>query len=249
MQKKKNGMIIYGITLFILIVISVATTNRYPTLSRSLDAVIWVGFLIDTVRRMRQSKNIWQFIKHHPFDMLSLIPVYNGFRFFKFIPLIANLIRLSSVGKRYVLPFLQRLNTTGVGRILLYFLIVFFILPIPLVFVEPQMHHSYGTVLWWALQTVTTVGYGNIVPVTIIGKMIASVLMVLGVGMISTITSSLTSAIGTQPLFLGKEKESQSADQIEERAELPDWTVEDIEYLQQLLEKEKQRLQKETESH
>lgn len=246
MKKRENWLLIYGATLFVLIFISVVTTNSDPVLSHILDGIIWLAFLIDTLYRMKRSKSPWQFIKRHPFDMIALIPLYNGFRFFKLIPLLANLIRLSAVGKRYVLPFLKRLNTTGLGRILIYFLIIFFILPIPLVFVEPQMNHSYGTVLWWALQTVTTVGYGNIVPVTVLGKMIASVLMILGVGMISTITSSLTSALGTQPVFSHlnpQEKKPKQSTETPAKQDM-DWTIEEIEKMQQLLEKEKQRLKK-----
>ena len=231
---------IYGILLFITMVISLLTMSSHPRLSRTLDLIIWGLFLVDTIRRMKRSRHPLLFIKEHPFDMLALIPIYDGFRFFKFVPIIASFVRFSTVGRRYILPFVKRLNTTGIGRIALYFMLIFFILPIPLVFIEPQMHHSYGTVLWWALQTVTTVGYGDIVPVTMLGKLIASILMILGVGMISALTSSLTSALGTQPIFNIKHKEKEEHFQKTEEQSLEtileEMDIEDIEHLEQIIQ-------------
>lgn len=238
----------YGLILFIAMIVSIVTMTSHPVMSRTLDTIIWTIFLVDTLWRLIKSKQPWQFIKKHPFDILALIPIYNGFRFFKLIPMIASVIRFSTVGKRYLLPFVTRLNMTGIGRILLYFMLIFFILPIPLVFIEPTMNHSYGTVLWWALQTVTTVGYGDIVPTTMAGKLIASILMILGVGLISTLTSSLTSALGTQPIFSLKtevahhKKENIHGEEAMNRSEnhdlsqcLNQLSIEDIDRMQKIL--------------
>jgi len=53
---------------------------------------------------------------------------------------------------------------------------------------------SIGTGMWWAVQTVTTVGYGDDVPVTTAGKMVAAVVMLLGIGFVTVITASITGA-------------------------------------------------------
>ena len=53
---------------------------------------------------------------------------------------------------------------------------------------EPDVR-NLGDGIWWALVTITTVGYGEITPVTTLGRVVASSLMLLGLGLIATITA------------------------------------------------------------
>ncbi len=53
---------------------------------------------------------------------------------------------------------------------------------------------SIGSGLWWAVQTVTTVGYGDRVPETAPGQVLAAVVMLLGIGFVTVITASITGA-------------------------------------------------------
>ena len=50
---------------------------------------------------------------------------------------------------------------------------------------QPGKFGSISDSAWWALSTLTTVGYGDIVPVTPLGKLLGGVVMLLGVGMIA----------------------------------------------------------------
>jgi voltage-gated potassium channel len=52
---------------------------------------------------------------------------------------------------------------------------------------------SFGDALWWAAATVTTVGYGDIAPVTLEGRLVAVVLMVTGIGVIGVFTATVAS--------------------------------------------------------
>jgi voltage-gated potassium channel len=49
--------------------------------------------------------------------------------------------------------------------------------------------------MWWAIQTVTTVGYGDVVPTTTYGKAVASLLMVVGITLLSVLTATVTAAL------------------------------------------------------
>jgi voltage-gated potassium channel len=59
--------------------------------------------------------------------------------------------------------------------------------------VDSKNFSSFGLALWWAVQTVTTVGYGDVVPTTAFGKVIGSLEMVLGISFIAFLTATVTS--------------------------------------------------------
>ena len=74
-------------------------------------------------------------------------------------------------------------------RTILAALIFFIFLFGYLFYVSEPGVRSLGDGIWWALVTITTVGYGDITPVTTLGRVVASSLMLLGLGLIATITA------------------------------------------------------------
>jgi voltage-gated potassium channel len=61
-------------------------------------------------------------------------------------------------------------------------------------FVDHDNFGTIGTGMWWAVQTVTTVGYGDDVPTTTAGRLLAALVMLLGIGFVTVITASITGA-------------------------------------------------------
>jgi voltage-gated potassium channel len=61
--------------------------------------------------------------------------------------------------------------------------------------VDKRDFSSFGDAAWWALQTVTTVGYGDVVPKSVGGRIIGGVEMVLGVSFITFLTAGVTSTV------------------------------------------------------
>jgi voltage-gated potassium channel len=61
--------------------------------------------------------------------------------------------------------------------------------------VDQHNFPSLGTATWWALQTVTTVGYGDVVPTTAAGRVVGGIEMVLGVSFIAFLTAGVTSTV------------------------------------------------------
>jgi voltage-gated potassium channel len=58
-------------------------------------------------------------------------------------------------------------------------------------------HHEYASIwegVWWALQTVTTVGYGDVTPENAPGRFVAGAVMLAGVGLVTIITAAVTSS-------------------------------------------------------
>ena len=60
---------------------------------------------------------------------------------------------------------------------------------------DPTNFPSFGLAIWWALQTVTTVGYGDVVPTSVGGRILGSAEMVIGVSFIAFVTAGVTSVI------------------------------------------------------
>ena len=60
--------------------------------------------------------------------------------------------------------------------------------------VDPETFDSVWLAFWWALQTITTVGYGDVVPQDTAGKAVGAVLMLGGLSLLSIITATITSA-------------------------------------------------------
>ncbi|HEU4942342.1 MAG TPA: potassium channel family protein, partial [Gaiellaceae bacterium] len=61
--------------------------------------------------------------------------------------------------------------------------------------VEPDTFTSLGLSYWWAVVTVTTVGYGDVVPESVAGRIVGSMLMLTGLALIPTLTSLTVSAL------------------------------------------------------
>ena len=59
--------------------------------------------------------------------------------------------------------------------------------------VDRENFPSIGSGLWWAVQTVTTVGYGDDVPTNLTGRLVAVLVMLLGIAFLTVITASITS--------------------------------------------------------
>jgi voltage-gated potassium channel len=61
--------------------------------------------------------------------------------------------------------------------------------------VEPDTFTSLGLAYWWAVTTVTTVGYGDVVPEDPPGRIVAAMLMLTGLALIPTLTSVIVSTL------------------------------------------------------
>jgi voltage-gated potassium channel len=75
--------------------------------------------------------------------------------------------------------------------------------------VEPDTFETYGQAVWWAAQTVSTVGYGDDVPVTTAGKFVAVVVMLFGIALVPAITSLVVAVFLNQQLYGPRDRRPQ----------------------------------------
>ena len=74
---------------------------------------------------------------------------------------------------------------------------------------DHKNYPSVGSGLWWAVQTVTTVGYGDHTPVTVSGRLVAALVMLVGIGFLTVITAAITST------FVSRTEGEQSPSDVE----------------------------------
>jgi voltage-gated potassium channel len=77
----------------------------------------------------------------------------------------------------------------------LTFLALAFVGAVVIEIVDRHDFSSFGSAVWWALQTVTTVGYGDVVPTTRLGQVVGGIEMVLGISFITFLTAGVTSTV------------------------------------------------------
>ena len=84
-------------------------------------------------------------------------------------------------------------------------------------FVDHENFSSVGLGIWWALQTVTTVGYGDVVPTTLAGRVIGGLVMAIGIAFISFVTAGVTSALVQRAAKQAHEADLANQDDAEQR--------------------------------
>jgi voltage-gated potassium channel len=78
---------------------------------------------------------------------------------------------------------------------------------------DPHNFPTLGSATWWALQTVTTVGYGDIVPTTRLGQFVGGIEMVLGIAFITFVTAGVTSTVIQREEAKGRESDREHLEQ------------------------------------
>jgi voltage-gated potassium channel len=164
-----------------------------PTWNRACelaDVVIWALFLIEYLVRLRLAHHKTRFVRTHWFDLAVLIlPVLRPLRALRLL----NALRVLN---RHAVAWTR-------GRLAVYVIsaTVLIVLMAALAVLDAERGHPHSTIrsypeaLWWAVCTITTVGYGDLYPETIEGRLVAVALMVGGLGLIGFTTGSLASWI------------------------------------------------------
>ncbi len=159
-----------------------------------IDNGILTIFAIDYFARLTFSKDKWKFIKNNIFDLLSIIPASGMFSLFR-VNRIGRLIRLFKILRiARLVGLVGRLEEfLKINGLIYYFYISLAVMVITSSIFCISEKVSFETALWWSITTATTVGYGDISPATGLGKIAAVIDMLIGIGLIGMLTSSLTS--------------------------------------------------------
>jgi voltage-gated potassium channel len=164
----------------------------------AVDYFVWVAFLTEYVAKLTLAADRCQFVRHHLLDLAMVgVPVLRPLR-------LARVFRLVRLGRVVTVlgNSLRRARAMfahhGLRFVLLAVVAIMFAAAgLELAFEQhstgPTAIHNFGDALWWAVVTVTTVGYGDKVPMTGGGKWVATALMFTGIGLVGTLTATIAS--------------------------------------------------------
>ncbi|MDR1018716.1 MAG: potassium channel family protein [Lachnospiraceae bacterium] len=206
---------IISIALVILDYTNVIVITTFPWIY--IDRGILIIFAIDYFTRLYKAKNKMVFFKHNIFDLLAIIPFNSLFSIFRFSRLFrlarlsrvlkfARLLRIVGVSGKLINRLKEFLNTNGFIYLLYTSGTLIFISSI---FYSMFEKVSFSKALWWSIVTTTTVGYGDISPRTNAGKVLAVILMILGIALVGMLTSTIVS-------FFSKKHGNSTDSQIDE---------------------------------
>ena len=164
-----------------------------------IDVALWLFFAVDYLVRLTITPHKRRFLKDQWLDgVLVVIPFLQPLRL---VGAFARLVRLSAALSRT-----RRGAVLLMGRHKLYLavawaagLVLVASVVTPLVEPESSKLTGFGEGVWWSLVTMTTVGYGDLVPESPAGQVIGVVLMVVGISIIGLVTANVASLLIEPP--------------------------------------------------
>lgn len=190
-----KGMTYLAIVYVFLIVLELID----PGLANSsgyniLDWLLWFTFVVDYILNLYFSEDRVEYIQGHVLELIAIIPFDSVFSFLR-LGRLARLFRLVKVARIFALSnrFWDTLNklmhTNSLSKVLLLNVSAVLTASVLLSAIEGK---SFFDAVWWSIVTMTTVGYGDIVPQDTISKVIAILLMLVGISTFGMVTSTIT---------------------------------------------------------
>ena len=148
--------------------------------------ICWLAFALDLIYGLWKATSKKDYLKHHPLEVASvLLPFLRPLRLVRVISFGGLAIQKVAIGRQFAITL----------KVILTALFIAYISAVQITITERVVESSnikdFGDGLWWAITTVTTVGYGDYFPTTTEGKFIAVMLMVMGVSLVGVITASV----------------------------------------------------------
>ncbi len=199
--------VLLGLIILSMIVVMLGSIESFRNLHKTaLGTVEWIITILFTLEYFTRllvarspRKYIFSFLG--VVDFVAIIPTYIAFFFPILQPLVfvraIRLLRIYRILKLYkfiragnLLVLALRNSFRKIFIFMIFILILVFLLGATVYMVERGKNgfESIPTSVYWAIITITTVGYGDIVPATAIGKMLASFIMLLGYSIIAVPT-------------------------------------------------------------
>lgn len=204
-EDRSSIVLFAAAVLFLAGLIEVIAGAGDTATGRFLIAIAWVVFALDLVIRIALDDDRRAFLRKHWFEVVAVaIPFFRvGMVAYVFVRLAFHRGRL-----------IQRVQVYAA-----YLTVLIVIFGAVLVLAAERDYpgsniHTYGDAIWWALVTVTTVGYGDFAPLSPTGRVIATLMLINGVVLISVVTAIIAARFVQDP---DQDEKAVTLDAVDER--------------------------------
>ena len=194
-------MLILTIVMVPVLIIPYTVHHIRPGAQSVLDTVdyfIWAAFLFEYLVRLVLVPRRWHFVTHNLPDLIIVaVPMLRPLRVIRSVRVLRamRLSRLTALAGEGAQKSKRSLHARTTNYVLVLTGTLILVTSVVVLDLERQVKgsniKSFGDALWWAISTVTTVGYGDRYPVSAGGRAVAAVLMLCGIGLIGVVTAAI----------------------------------------------------------
>ncbi len=148
--------------------------------------ITWIAFAGDLIYGLTKAPSKKGYLKKHPLEVAAvLLPFLRPLRLMRVISFGGLAIQKVAIGRQFAITI----------KVFIASIFVAYISAVQITISERDLVGSniknFGDGLWWAITTVTTVGYGDRYPTTTEGRFLAVLLMFVGISLVGVITASV----------------------------------------------------------
>ena len=176
-------LLVFSVPAFVL-----DLSNEAQSLIELIQWICWLAFALDLVIGLLTSRSKKEYLRKHPLELISvLLPFLRPLRLMRVISFGGLALQKVAMGKQFAITI----------KVALTAIFVSYIAAVQITISERDLEGSniktFSDGLWWAVTTVTTVGYGDRFPTTPEGRILAVMLMLVGISLVGVITASVAS--------------------------------------------------------